>query len=193
MADVDTNLDQNIETPGTEPDQQGENQGDNAEIARLKAELAKAKAATDKATKEAAEHKRALRARQTAEEAAAEAEKERQEAMEKELADLRKERDVGKISKRIMGFIQDEQTVASVAESLYGAADVDAAIDAISKAWTVREKALRQEYGRIPAPGAGNTDGPTITKDELDQMTLTQRVAFAHEHPDEYNKLMGRT
>ena len=75
---------------------------DSAELAKVKSDLARMKIALDNATKEAGNYRKQLRARQTAEEAAAEAEKERQEAMEKELADLRKERDVGRISKRIM-------------------------------------------------------------------------------------------
>ena len=31
-----------------------------------------------------------------------------------------------------------------------------------------------------------------ITKTQLDAMTYVERVKFAKEHPDEYNKLMGR-
>ena len=55
-----------------------------------------------------------------------------------------------------------------------------------------KEKALRLEYGKIPAPGVGAGDGPTITKAQLDSMKYVERVKFANEHPDEYNKLMGR-
>lgn len=163
-----------------------------AEIARLKAEIAKAKAATDKATSEAASMKKQLRAKQSAEEAAAEEKAEQQAALEKELAELRKERAVANSSKKAFVFLQDEQAANDVAGYLYGAEDVDAALDAIGKAWTAREKALRLEYGKIPAPGAGSTDGPLLTKEQLDAMKYTERVKFATEHPDEYNKLMGR-
>ena len=65
MAELDTNPEV-IEKPETEsetPDVGSEN----AELAKLKAEFAKQKAALDKATKEAAESKRALRAKQSAE------------------------------------------------------------------------------------------------------------------------------
>lgn len=192
MAELETNVNVNPEQAEPETTVTETETNDNAEIARLKAELAKQKAAMDKATKEAGDYKKQLRARQSAEEAAAEAEKERQEAMEKELAELRKERAVANTSKRVFTFIQNEAVATEIANALYGAEDVDAAIDAISKAWAGREKALKIEYGRVPAPGVGSGDGPTITKEQLDAMTLAERVEFSNKHPDEYRKLMGR-
>ena len=192
MAELETNVNVNPEQAEPETTVTETETNDKAEIARLKAELAKQKAAMDKATKEAGDYKKQLRARQSAEEAAAEAEKERQEAMEKELAELRKERAVANTSKRVFTFIQNEAVATEIANALYGAEDVDVAIDAISKAWAGREKALKIEYGRVPAPGVGSGDGPTITKEQLDAMTLSERVEFSNKHPDEYRKLMGR-
>ena len=164
----------------------------NDELTKLKAELAKQKAALDKATKEAAESKRALRAKQSAEEVAAEEAKALQESMQEELKQLRKEKAVGLITAKVMGFIGDNDASTEIAEFLYGAEDADAALSAIQKAWTAKEKALRLEYGKIPAPGVGSGDGVTITKEQLDSMKYIERVKFANEHPDEYNKLMGR-
>ena len=165
---------------------------ESAEIAKLKAELAKQKAAFDKAAKEAGDYKKALRAKQSEEEVAAEEKRAQDEARDKELAELRKKFAVAETSKKVMSFVGDEATSNSVAEYLYGAEDVDAAIAAIQKAWTAKEKALRQEFGKIPPPGVGSGDGATITKKELDEMTYTQRVKFANEHPTEYERLMGR-
>lgn len=192
MAELDTTVTETTETVDTTVETEKPAEQENAEIARLKAELAKAKAATDKATKEAGDYKKQLRAKQTAEETAAEEAREQQEARDRELAELRKKFAVAETSKKVMGFVGDESVSSEIAEYLYGAEDVDAALTAIQKAWTAREKALRLEYGKIPAPGAGGTDGPTITKAELDAMTYIERVKFATEHQDEYNKLMGR-
>lgn len=163
-----------------------------AETAKLNAEMAKLKAALDKATKEAGDAKKALRAKQSAEEAAAEEAKEQQEAQAKELAELRKKFVVAETSKKVMGFVGDEAAASEVAEYLYGAEDVDAALSLINKAWTAKEKALRLEYGKIPAPGAGASDGPTLTKEQLDSLSYKERVKFAREHANEYNQLMGR-
>ena len=164
-----------------------------AELAKLKAEIARQKAALDKATKEAGDAKKALRAKQTAEEQAAEIEKEQKDALQRELEELRKERAVATISRRVITFVQDEAAATSIASAMYGAEDTDAVIDAFNRAWTAREKALKLEYGRVPAPGAGSAEGPTITKAQLDAMTYKDRVGFANAHPDEYNRLMGRS
>jgi hypothetical protein len=165
---------------------------ENTEVAKLRAELAKQKAALDKATKEAADSKRQLRAKQSAEEAAAEEAREAAEAKDRELADLRKRFAVAEITKKVMGIIGDEETSTSVAGCLYGAEDVDSALMAFQKAWAAKEKALRMEYGKIPAPGVGGTEGATITREQLDAMSYLERIEFANTHPDEYNKIMGR-
>lgn len=187
MAELDTNVTETKETAEiektTETEQtETENTADkDAEIARLKTEIAKQKAATDKAASEAASMKKQLRAKQTAEEAKAEEEAESRAAIEKELAELRKERTVANSSKKVYTFIQDEQIASTVAEYLYGAEDVEAALDAIQKAWTAREKALRLEYGKIPAPGMGATDGPAMTKEDIlkikDPVLRQQKIA----------------
>lgn len=193
MAETETT--NTTETQATEEvvnEKQATPEPDNAEIVKLRAQLAQQKAALDKATKEAAENKRALRAKQTAEEQAAEIEKERQEAIEKELNELRKERAVANTSKRIMSFVADEAIATGIAEALYGAEDIDLAIDTINKAWTAKEKALRAEFGKIPAPSIGDADGVTITKAQLDGMGYKDRLDFSQKHPDEYRRLMGR-
>ena len=51
---------------------------------------------------------------------------------------------------------------------------------------------LRTEFGKIPAPGVGDTDGPGISKQKLDAMGYRDRLQYASKHPDEYQKLMGR-
>ena len=127
-----------------------------------------------------------------AEDRAAEEAKALQQSMQEELEQLRKEKAVGIITTKAMAFVGDEVASAQIAEDLYGASDAEAALAAIQKAWTAREKALRLEFGKIPAPGVGGADGPTLTREQLDAMKFTERVKFANEHPDEYNKLMGR-
>ena len=200
MADIDTNTNGNsVDTAGgAEVTNPAENNpandpaNENAELAKLRAEMAKQKAALDKATKEAAESKRALRAKQSAEEIAAEEKRIADEARENELNELRKKFAVADSSKKIMSFVGDEKMSTNLAEYLYGATDVDAAIDELNKAWSAKEKKLKAEYGRITGPGVGATDGPTVTEAELSKMTYAERVKFANEHPVEYNKLMGR-
>lgn len=140
----------------------GDNGGEDlaGELAKAKAELLKYKAATDKAAKEAAEAKRALRAKQSAEEIAAEEKKAADERAAQEIEELRREVARTKAIKSVMSKLgTDEETSGKVAEYLYGAEDVDAALTEIQRAWTAREKALKLEYGKVPPPGAGGANG----------------------------------
>lgn len=198
MAELDTN--QNVETTETGTENQEteaeskteSGQDVSAELAKLKAEIARQKAANDKLSKENAEKTKALRAKQSAEEAAAEEAKTQQEALMQELETLRKERAVAATTAKVIPLVTDNKVAGQIAEYLYGAEDVDSALAEFQKAWTAKEKALRLEYGKIPAPGVGGSDGPTVTKAQLDAMKYEDRVKFAREHRDEYNKLMGR-
>lgn len=162
------------------------------EVEKLRAESAKRDskltATIDKLTKENADYKRQLRASKSAEDQRAEEEKERQEAIQQELEALRKQAAVSTISKSVMAFVGDEATANTIAEALYGAADVDAALDAFNKAWTAREKQLKLQYGKIPAPEAGD-GGPQISATDLSNMTYRERLEFKQKYPDTYKKL----
>ena len=130
---------------------------ENAEIARLKAEIAKQKAALDKATREAGDARKALKAKMTQEEIDAQAKQEAAEQAAQELEDLRKQVAKGNTVKTVMGKLGlDEDTAGTLADCLYGAADIDNALLNIQKAWNAKEAALKKEYGKITAPGAGS-------------------------------------
>lgn len=132
----------------------------NAEIARLKSDLAKQKSALDAATSEAGKYRKELKSKMTQEQIA---ESEKQEAAEKaakELADLRKEVAKGKTIKSVMGKLGiGEEDAGELAEHLYGAENIETALLLIQKAWTAKEKALRLEFGKVPPPGAGGANG----------------------------------
>lgn len=140
----------------------GENGGADLaeELAKARADAQKFKAAMDKAAKEIAEAKRQLRAKQSAEEIAAEEKKAADEKAAQEMDELRREVARNKAIKSVMGKLgTDEDTSGKIAEYLYGAEDVDAALTEIQRAWTAREKALKLEYGKVPPPGSGGANG----------------------------------
>ena len=129
---------------------------ENAEIARLKAEIAKQKAALDKATKEAGEARKALKAKMTAEEIAAQEKEAADEAQKNRIIELEKQVAKTGTVKSVMGKLGlDEDSAGTLADCLYGAADIDNALLNIQKAWNAREAALKKEYGKITGPGAG--------------------------------------
>lgn len=149
--------------PGGADGADGANGGDddlNAEIARLKTEMAKQKAAMDKALSETNSYKKQLRAKQTAEEIAAEEAKAAEEARNNELTELRKKFAVMETTKNIAVKLGgDEESCSKIAEYLYGAEDSDAVIAEFQKILTAQEKKLRLEFGKVPLPGAGGSNG----------------------------------
>lgn len=155
----------NPSEPASEPDggepegQEKETSNSNEELAKLKLELAKQKEAINKATKEAADYKRQLRAKQSAEEIAAEEQKAQDEARAKEIEELRKEVAKTKTIKNVMAKLgTDEEVSGKISEYLYGAEDIENALTEIQRAWAAKEKKLRLEFGKIPAPGAGGSN-----------------------------------
>ena len=149
-ADGAQNTDANAQTNESSVDEL------NAEIARLKAEMAKQKNSLDKATSEAGSLRKELRSKMTQEQIDAAEKREADEKAAKELEDLRREVAKGKTVKTVMGKLGlDEDTAGNLADHLFGAADIDNALLEIQKAWQARETALRKEYGKIPGPGAG--------------------------------------
>ena len=138
-------------------------QGDNstpdardAEIARLRAEMAKQKAALDKATKEAGDARKELRSKMTQEQLDAETKREAEEAQKNRIIELEKQ--VAKTStvKSVMGKLGlDEESAGTLADALYGAEDVENVLLLMQKAWQAKESALRKEFGKVTGPGAG--------------------------------------
>lgn len=160
-GETNTNATGNEPGGANNPGQEGQKGNEsidslNAEIARLKAEAAKQKAALDKATHEASEAKKSLKAKMTQEEIDAQAKQEAAEKAAQELDELRKQVAKGNTVKTVMGKLGlDEETAGSLADCLYGAADIENALLNIQKAWQAREAALRKEYGKITGPGTG--------------------------------------
>lgn len=127
-----------------------------AKIKQMEADMAKQKAALDKATSEAAQYKKELRTKQTQEEIDLANKKEAEEKAAQHVAELEREVSRIKATKSVMGNLGvDETTAGNIAESLVGCENVENALLLIKQAWDVKEKALRVEYGRVPPPGAG--------------------------------------
>lgn len=146
-----------VEPDGGQKEQQGEDsKALLAQIEQMKADMAKQKAALDKATKEAGDARKALKAKMTQEEIDAANKAEAEEKAAARLAELEKEVARAKSTKSVMAKLGvDEDAAGSIAECLAGCEDVDNALLLIQKAWDAKEKALRLEFGKIPGPGAG--------------------------------------
>ncbi len=157
---TETTVNTNEQATPAESEQAEQANNGSDELAKMKADMAKLKAALDNATREAGNYRKQLRAKQSAEEIAAEEQKAQDEAKQKRLEEL--EREISKINtvKSVMSKLgTDESVSGKIAEYLYGAEDADAALTELQRYWTAKEKALRLEYGKIPAPGVGGANG----------------------------------
>lgn len=138
----------------TKPEGGGEDLA--AKIKQMEADMAKQKAALDKATSEAAQYKKELRTKQTQEEIDAANKKEAEEKAAQHVAELEREVSRIKATKSVMSNLGvDEATAGNIAESLVGCENVENALLLIKQAWDAKEKALRVEFGKVPPPGAG--------------------------------------
>lgn len=138
-----------------------------SQLEQLKAEMAKQKAALDKAASEASSYKKALKEKEaelktkmTAEEIAAREKEEAEQKQAERLQELEREVAKAKSTKSVMANLSlDEKTSEKIAESMAGCENIDNALLLIKQAWDAKEKALRQEFGKIPPPGAGGAGG----------------------------------
>lgn len=162
------------------------------EIAQLKEELRKAKKEKDKASSEAANFKKALRAKQTTEEREAEELAEQKRLADEERENMRKELNH---MKAVSAYkeIQEEETVdlliEAVSESDHSAIatimrnEIEKAVKEAVKA--ERIKILKEN----PPANVGSGDAPTVTKEQFKRMSYSQRTELYNKDPELYTKL----
>lgn len=207
-TNVNANVDVNTEGMTSEaPDTASENSNNNtntnpstpsvddlmAEIARMKADMARNKNALDKALKEKGEITKKLREKQTAEEAEAEAKAE----AEAERAEREAEKDK---------IIATYEAKAMFAEMGLQGEDLDTAIQAkldgdektvysvIVKYFENKyEAALKTEksewLGNRPQVNVGVGENTTLTQEQFDQMSMSDKMELFEKDRDTYNRL----
>ena len=200
-ASVDASIDATTtETPNVGNPQESTNTQEGpkvedlmSEIAQLKADMARNKNALDKALKEKGEITKRLREKQTAEEAEAEAKAE----AEAERAEREAEKD---------RIIATYEAKAMFAEMGLAGQDLDTAVQAkidgdektvysvIVKYFENKfESALKTEksewLGNRPQVNVGVGDNTTLTKEQFDQMSYTEKAELFDKDIETYRKL----
>ena len=163
------------------------------EIEDNSAELERYKNATSKANSEAAEYKRQLKALQ-------EKTKEGTSDTEKQMADLKEQIETLQrektISERKASFLKvgmAEDTASKCSEAFTNG-DSEAFFEAMGLFLTEHDKAFKAELLKsTPRPnGEGGKTPPTMTLETFRKMSPEDKLAFANEFPDEYNKLYSK-
>ena len=157
-----------------------------AQIAQLTAERDKYKLANDKLSKEAAENKRQLRARQTAEEQQAEEKAEAERLQKEELENLKKELNHNKAVNAYKA-ITDDKMVESLIEAVSDA-DHNAIANILEKYASAKVKDAQAEWMKSrPRVNMGGEGG--ITKEQFNAMSLTEKSKLYRENKAEYDRL----
>ena len=161
------------------------------EIEDNAAELERYKNATTKANSEAAEYKRKLKA---LEEKASQGSSD----TEKQIADLKEQIETlnreKSISERTASFLKIgmSEDIAGKCSEAFTNGDSEAFFAAMGSFITEHDKAFKAELLKsTPRPGSEGGKAPEMTKEKLKKMSLEERMAFANEFPDEYNKIYG--
>ena len=162
------------------------------ENSKLRQANTNASADASKHKKEAADWKEKYQAKLSDEDKAKEQQDEANAALQKELEDLRNERNIAKYTSTLVAqdIGMDAETAKSVAEAL-NAGETEKVFDGIRKFITAHDKSLHENALRNnqKLPGGGATDKP-VTKEEFDKMSYREMVVFKQNHPEQYAEFM---
>lgn len=162
-------------------------------IAALEANYASAaqhKATADKAMSEAASYKKQLRERMSEDEAKAAKEAEEKANLMARLEQLEHEKAVSTYTASYTAMGYEEKLARATAEAM-AKGDTDTVFKNQKIHMEAREKALRAEMLKnTPSPAAGSPNTGK-TKEEVEKMTLAEKVKFAKDNPDAYNEFYG--
>ena len=84
------------------------------------------------------------------------------------------------------------EDIAGKCSEAFTNGDSEAFFAAMGSFITEHDKAFKAELLKsTPRPGSEGGKAPEMTKEKLKSMSLEERMAFANDHPDEYNKIYG--
>ena len=155
-------------------------------------EVKRLKDLLSKANSEAADYKKQLRTKQTEAEIKAAEEQEERDRLIKENQDLAKRISVSENTAELLKLGYDGEMAMHTAEALYDG-DLKTVFANQKSFLEKREQEIKAQMMKTtPKPPVGSsTDGMTLEK--LRNLSLSDRVKFAQEHPDEYKELYEKS
>ena len=164
------------------------------QIKALESENGKLKQSVTSASADASKWKKQYQEKLSAEEKAQIKQDEATAAMQKELEDLRRERNIAQISGALVAndIGMDAETANAVAAAM-NAGETDKVLDGIRQFINTHDKALRESAIRNnPTLPGGKTDS-TVTFAQFKDMGYREMVAFKQQNPELYNEYMKRS
>jgi len=167
-----------------------------AKIKALEAENGKLKQSVTNASADASQWKQkfketddALKAKMSDEERAQKEQETANAALQKELEDLRNERNIAKYTGALVAndIGMDAETANEVAVAL-NAGETDRVFEGIRKFIATHDKALREDALRNNQTLPGGSSTKTVTQEEFDKMGYMEMLAFKREHPEQFTE-----
>ena len=165
-----------------------------AKIKQLESENGKLKQAQTNASADASAWKKKYQDTLSEQDKAKIEQDEANAALQKELEDLRKERNIAQYTAALTAsdIGMDAENAKAVAEAL-NSGETAKVFDGIRKFITSHDKALAEKamLNNPTLPGGSSTK--TVSREEFDKMGYTEMVQFKAEHPDLYKEYMSKT
>ena len=183
---TNTNENQTQETQDT-TEQTVDTKSLEAKIKALETENGKLRQANTNASADASEWKKKYQSKLSEDEKAQEERETANAALQKELEDLRKERNIAKYTGALVAndIGMDAETAKAVAEAL-NAGETDAVFDGIRRFITVHDKALREDAFRNNKTLPGGSSTKAVTQAEFDAMSYMEMLAFKRDNPEQF-------
>jgi len=174
-----------------EPTPEGNTQDDKQSAQELLVEIAKLKRKVDKASSEAADYKKKWKDSMTEQEKISLEKAEAQAAKDAEFEDLKKRVRINDLTENFMdlGYSKDLAKKAATAQA---EGDTEALLGIQKQFNESQKKAWEAEfYKSMPQINAGVGATKTITKEQFDAMSMTERTKLYRENKAEYDRLIA--
>ena len=153
------------------------------------AELERMKNAVSKANSEAAAWKKKHNELLGEEERKKQEQADHLAQVEKELADLRKEKTVSEYAAKFLGMGYEESLAKETAQAMADGDTEKVFANQVKFNDALKKSAIADKLKSTPRPGAGSDGGTVMTLKKLRTLSDEEYEKFATEHPEEYKSL----
>ena len=153
------------------------------------AELERMKNAVSKANSEAAAWKKKHNELLGEEERKKQEQADHLAQVEKELADLRKEKTVSEYAAKFLGMGYEESLAKETAQAMADGDTEKVFANQVKFNDALKKSAIADKLKSTPRPGAGSDGGAVMTLKKLRTLSDEEYEKFATEHPEEYKAL----
>ena len=192
MANELENSNETSTTETTKTEQKTDTASLEARIKQLETENGKLKQAQTNASADASEWKKKYQAKLSDEDKAKEEQEAANAALQKELEELRTERNVANNKSQFISIGFEDALAQETAKALNDG-DTAKVFDGIRKFIASHDKELTSKaLMSNPVLSGGQTD-KVVTREQFDQMGYKEMLAFSREHPDLYSEYMNKS